>query len=312
LENDRLNILNMRNILIALLITILIGCNTEPVVENNNTLAKVDFSIDSLVNGSLVIVGGAMRDTIIFNTFIELAGGKDANIVIVPTAGTDTVTQEMMDRSKEYWTSRGVLNVTVLHTKDRDLANSDEFVAPIRNASGVWFTGGRQWRIADSYLGTLTQREFEAVLERGGVIGGSSAGATIQGSYLARGDTKANTIMMGDHEEGFAFINNVAIDQHLLKRNRQFDLVEILIVHPGLLGIGLDENTAIVVQGSEFEVIGKSLVAIYDTKLWMEYNDSTVLRNGGKFFFLSSGDKYNFVERKVSHWSGNNRQLANQ
>jgi len=237
LENDRLNILNMRKIFIALLITILIGCNTEPVVENNNTLAKVDFSIDSLVNGSLVIVGGAMRDTIIFNTFIELAGGRDANFVIVPTAGTDTVTQEMMDRSKEYWTSRGVLNVTVLHTKDRDLANSDEFVAPIRNASGVWFTGGRQWRIADSYLGTLTQREFEAVLERGGVIGGSSAGATIQGSYLARGDTKANTIMMGDHEEGFAFINNVAIDQHLLKRNRQFDLVEILIVHPGLLAI---------------------------------------------------------------------------
>jgi len=143
-----------------------------------------------------------------------------------------------MDRSKEYWTSRGVMNVTVLHTKDRDLADSEEFVAPIRNATGVWFTGGRQWRIADSYLGTLTQREFEAVLERGGVIGGSSAGATIQGSYLARGDTKANTIMMGDHEEGFAFINNVAIDQHLLKRNRQFDLVEILTAHPGLLGIG--------------------------------------------------------------------------
>lgn len=302
----------MRNIFIALLITILIGCNTEPVVEDNNELANVDFSIDSLANGSLVIVGGAMRDTIIFNTFIELAGGKDANIVVVPTAGTDTVTQEMMDRSKEYWTSRGVVNVTVLHTKDKDLADSEEFVAPIRNANGVWFTGGRQWRIADSYLGTLTQREFEAVLERGGVIGGSSAGATIQGSYLARGDTKANTIMMGDHEEGFAFINNVAIDQHILKRNRQFDLIEILTAHPGLLGIGLDENTAIVVQGSEFEVIGKSLVAIYDTKLWKENNDSTVLRNGGKFFFLSSGDKYNFVERKVSHWSGNNRQLANQ
>lgn len=312
MENDRLNISDMRNIFIALLITIVIGCNTEPVVENNYLMANADFSIDSLTNGSLVIVGGAMRDTTISNTFIELAGGKDANIVVVPTAGTDTVTQEMMDRSKEYWTSRGVVNVTVLHTKDRDLADSEEFVAPIRNASGVWFTGGRQWRIADSYLGTLTQREFEAVLERGGVIGGSSAGATIQGSYLARGDTKANTIMMGDHEEGFAFINNVAIDQHLLKRNRQFDLVEILIAHPGLLGIGLDENTAIVVQGSEFEVIGKSLVAIYDTKLWMEYNDSTVLRNGGKFFFLSSGDKYNFVERKVSHWSGNNRQLANQ
>ncbi len=301
----------MRNIFIALLITIVIACNTEPIVESNNSLSDIDFNIDALTNGSLVIVGGAMRDSTISNKFIELAGGKDANIVVVPTAGTDTVTQEMMDRSKEYWTSRGVMNVTVLHTKDRQLANSEEFTEPIRNAKGVWFTGGRQWRIADSYLGTLTQREFESVLERGGVIGGSSAGATIQGSYLARGDTQTNTIMMGDHEEGFSFINNVAIDQHLLKRNRQFDLVEILMAHPGLLGIGLDENTAIVVQGSEFEVIGKSLVAIYNTKLWKEHNDSTVLRNGGKFFFLSSGDRYNFVERKVSYWSGNNRQLSN-
>jgi len=302
----------MKYILNLLLIAVVISCKTDPIAESNNSLTDVDFSIDSLTNGSLVIVGGAMRDTTIFNKFIELAGGKDANIIVVPTAGTDTVTQEMMDRSKEYWTSRGVNNVKVLHTKDRDLANSGEFVASIRNANGVWFTGGRQWRIADSYLGTLTQREFEAVLERGGVIGGSSAGATIQGSYLARGDTKTNTVMMGDHEEGFAFINNVTIDQHLLKRNRQFDLIEILNAHPGLLGIGLDENTAIVVRGSEFEVIGKSLVAIYNTKLWEENNDSTVLRNGGKFFFLSSGDKYNFVERIVSHWSGNNRQLANE
>ncbi len=89
MENDRLDISDMRNIFIALFITIVIGCNTEPVVENNHTLADVDFSIDSLTNGSLVIVGGAMRDTIISNTFIELAGGKDANIVVVPTAGTD-------------------------------------------------------------------------------------------------------------------------------------------------------------------------------------------------------------------------------
>ena len=81
--------------------------------------------------------------------------------------------------------------------------------------------GGRQWRIADSYLGTLTEKEFRTVLDRGGVIGGSSAGATIQGSYLARGDTQANTIMMGDHEQGFAYIENVAIDQHLLVRIKQ-------------------------------------------------------------------------------------------
>ena len=80
------------------------------------------------------------------------------------------------------------------------------------------------------------------------VIGGSSAGATIQGSYLARGDAKTNTIMMGDHEEGFGFLKNAAIDQHLLRRNRQFDLLEVIRARPELLGIGIDEDTAIVVD----------------------------------------------------------------
>ena len=120
--------------------------------------------------------------------------------------------------------------------------------------------------MADSYLGTATHEALKDLLERGGVIAGSSAGATIQGSYLARGDTQTNTLMMGDHEEGLGFVTNVAIDQHLLTRNRQFDLFEIVEHRPELLGIGLDENTGILVQGNQFEVLGASFVAIYDGK----------------------------------------------
>ena len=260
---------------------------------------------DLLENGKLVIVGGAMRDTVIFNRFIELAGGKESNIVIFPTAGADTVTTEMMDRSHDFMVSRGVNNVTVLHTKDRELANSEKFYGSIDEASGVWFTGGRQWRIADSYLGTATQTAIENLLKRGGVVGGSSAGATIQGSYLARGDTKTNTIMMGDHEEGFGFLPNTAIDQHLLKRNRQFDLVEIVSAKPELLGIGIDENTAIIVRKDEFEVIGSGYVAIYDHQLWSD----NVLHNEGKFFLLSKGDTYNWKDRMVKSWAGYGRGI---
>lgn len=214
-------------------------------------------------NGSLVIVGGAMRDTAIVRRFLDLAGGTDAPIVVIPTAGT-------ADRYGRFWPglrqfkALGATNLSVLHTRDRAVANSDEFVAPLRAARGVWFSGGRQWRLADTYLDTKVHDELWALLERGGVIGGSSAGATIQGSYLARGDTRSNTIMMGDHEEGMAFLRNVAIDQHLLRRNRQFDLIEIIEAHPELLGIGLDENTAIVVRGDAFEVMGQGYVAIYD------------------------------------------------
>ena len=259
--------------------------------------------------GSLVIAGGGRLDTSIMHKFINLAGGLDASFVIIPTAmGGDSLD---LESRKEFLTSYGVSKVTVLHTRDPEEANTEKFTKPILKADGVWFSGGRQWRLADSYLNTLTENELNAVLERGGVIGGSSAGATIQGSYLVRGDTKGNTLMMGDHIRGFSFLKNSAIDQHLLKRNRQFDLIEVLEKFPELLGIGLDESTAIVVTGDEFEVIGKSFVAIYDTHLWPDPNKDIpgVLPNGGRFFLLCSGDKYNIKTREVIYWKNNSRKL---
>jgi len=279
----------------------MISCQTKAVDENVATRKVVEYNNSPLESGSLVIVGGGLRDTLIFDQFMELAGGMDAPIVVVADAMADTITTRMVEYQQHYFDSLGATHFTILHTKDHDVANSDEFVKPIKEASGVWFVGGRQWRIVDSYMGTLAQTEFENVLRRGGVIGGSSAGATIQGSYLARGDTKSNTIMMGDHEKGFAYLKNVAIDQHVLRRNRQFDLEEIISAHPQLLGIGIDENTALVVQNDQFKVIGASYVAIYDTRHWQEYapSDSLVLPHDGKFFFLQPGDVYNFVKREI-------------
>ena len=241
-------------------------------------------------NGSLVIVGGAMSDTGIMEHFLDLAGGPDASIVVIPTAGGDDEYDQFY-QGLNSWRDVGATHLTVLHTKDRAEANSDAFVKAIREANGVWFPGGRQWRLADSYLGTKTEEELWNLLERGGVIGGSSAGATIQGSYLARGDTRTNTIMMGDHEEGFGFLRNTAIDQHVLRRNRQFDLIEIIRARPELLGIGIDENTAIVVQGDEFEVIGQSYVLIYDNQ--------SVVGHSGLFYFLSPGDQFDLATREA-------------
>ncbi|MEM6806293.1 MAG: Type 1 glutamine amidotransferase-like domain-containing protein, partial [Bacteroidota bacterium] len=130
---------------------------------------------------------------------------------------------------------------------------------------------------------------------------GSSAGATIQGSYLARGDTKNNQIMMGDHEVGFGFLKNVAIDQHVLARNRQFDLFTILKEKPELLGIGLDENTAIFVQGDEFEVLGASFVLMYDQGFHSRegYKLKKLPSKESLFYFLKEGEKYDLKKRKV-------------
>ncbi|MCH8127157.1 cyanophycinase [candidate division KSB1 bacterium] len=241
-------------------------------------------------NGSLVIAGGAVRGEEIIKRFLDLAGGADVPIVVIPTAGGGE-TYDQYWRGLRQFKAAGATDLTVLHTKDPKVANTVEFVNVIKKARGVWFSGGRQWRLADSYLNTKVHDELWNLLERGGVIGGSSAGATIQGSYLARGDSKTNTIMMGDHEVGLGFLKNSAIDQHLLRRNRQFDLIEIIKAHPKLLGIGLDENTAIVVNGDQFEVIGQSYVAIYD------YNSS--IDSGGLFYFLAPGDRFNLKTREA-------------
>jgi cyanophycinase len=254
-------------------------------------------------NGHLIIAGGNLRDTSVFNLFIRLAGGPTAPIVIIPTAAEDGFFEEdsAMIRLERRYHKLGFQNITILHTRNAEEADTEAFTKPITTARGVWFPGGRQWRLADSYLNTRTHGELNNLLTRGGVIGGSSAGATIQGSFLARGDTRANTIMAGNHLEGLSFINNVAIDQHLLARNRHFDMFEILDLYPDLLGIGLDENTAIHVTGDTFEVIGKSYVAIYDRCRWSAERDTTYQLPAGaeEFYFLRRGQRYDMRNRTV-------------
>jgi cyanophycinase len=242
--------------------------------------------------GSLVIVGGAMQDPAIVQRFIELAGGTEAPIVIIPTAGEADEDYHQFWSGLKQWRDNGAKHLTVLHTRDRKVADSEAFVRPLREARGVFFAGGRQWRLADSYLDTLTHKELAALLARGGVIGGSSAGASILSSFMVRGDTKSNEKMIGDHTVGLGFLKNAAIDQHLLRRNRQFDMLEVIDKHPALLGIGIDEDTAIVVRGDQFDVIGKSYVVIYSNK--------PVAGANGRFYFMGAGDRFDMKERKAT------------
>lgn len=251
--------------------------------------------------GTLLVIGGSASE-IFYEKFMELVGGPDAPIVVIPTAITsDTIKPDDLERFRNSFIEKGFNQVTVLHTRDREEANSKAFVKPIHKAAGIWFSGGRQWRHADSYLNTRTHKAFFELLDRGGVIAGSSAGATIQGSYLARGDTRKNTIMMGDHEEGLSFIKNIAIDQHLFARNRQFDMFEILDKRPELLGIGLDEDTGIIVKGHQFTVFGNSYVAIYDGTRWSAERDTTYsLPQGSRdFYLLREGQQYDMLHRHI-------------
>jgi cyanophycinase len=244
-------------------------------------------------HGALVIVGGGRVGPEILTRFFDLAGGRDAPLVVIPTAGgAESYSNDWsgLKMFKDF----GVTNITVLHTTDRKVADSEAFVRPITAAKAVWFPGGRQWRLADAYLHTRTHREVERVLERGGVVGGSSAGASILASYMVRGAKENNYIMMAPgYEEGFGLIKGVAIDQHMLTRNRQDDLEEVVARHPEILGIGLDESTAIVVRGQQFEVAGASKVAIHDGR---SIESERQQRNGKKYFFMAPGERYDLTK----------------
>jgi cyanophycinase len=249
-------------------------------------------------SGSLVIAGGGRLSDTIITRFIELAGGEEARIVFVPTAeGSVSYPESAADFLK----SSGAKNVIILHTGSRDTADTEAFTRPLENATGVWFGGGRQWRLVDSYGGTRSEVMFRRVLERGGVIGGSSAGATIQGSFLVRGDTKNNQVMMGDHQKGFGYISNIAIDQHVLARNRQFDMFEVLNAHPGLLGISIDENTAAIVMGDTLQVLGASYILVYDGNFWSREGSSlkTIPDKASRFYMIRQGNRYDLKQRKI-------------
>jgi len=242
-------------------------------------------------SGSVMVVGGGQQGPEVFAKFIELAGGPDALIVDVPTAGGDSIDTSDGGRGLK---SAGARNVVVYHTTSRAVADADSFVAKIANARGVWFGGGRHFRLVNSYAGTKSERAFQAVLDRGGVVGGSSAGASILGDYLVRG-APSNDNRLFNHPQylkGFAYLRGVAIDQHVVARERLPDLHDSLTSRrPDLLGISEDEGTVWVVRGDSAEIIGRNKAFVYNGR---DANDA-----GKPFLTLHPGDRYNLATRRM-------------
>ena len=257
------------------------------------TLARADDPKVGPAHGSLIVHGGGRLEKDTIAEFIKLAGGPEGPFVIIPTANEGEVWDAAFVE-KSFLVRAGAKNVSVLHTRDRDVANSPAFVEPLTKARGVWLDGGRQWRYADAFLGTRVVVELNGVLARGGAIAGSSAGATIQGSYLVRGAPEGNQIMMAKgHEEGFGFLRGVAVDQHVIARHREDDLLAVIAAHPALLGLGIDEGTAIVVQGDRARVIGASKLIVSDPGY-------TPGADGKRWFSLAPGEVLDLATRRVA------------
>jgi cyanophycinase len=256
-------------------------------------------------NGVLLVDGGGTSDPIRAR-FLELAGGTNARLVVIPTGasgirfGSEGQKTNLLDpdwpRDRAEWKAYetylrqylGSGHVVVLHSRDRKVADSDAFVAPLRNATGVFLWPGNAGRYAQAYLGTRTQTELADVVRRGGVLFGSSAGAIILGSFTVRGRPDKPLLMPEGHTRGFGFLKNVAINPHLTQAKRENELVDVLEAHPELLGIGIDADAALLVRGEVFDVIGPGKVAIYDN----------LPHGGGWWYWLEPGDRFDLGQRK--------------
>ena len=247
--------------------------------------------------GKLIIIGGGSIPDSLFEFFAAHCGGKDQPIVYIPTATSDEKYIQQGGHLEKF-TSRGFTNLSTIHTRDKLKADAPDNITLIRKAKGIFFGGGDQDLIAQAYGNTQLYKEMLALLARGGVIMGTSAGATIMGALLVGGDARKDLTKSFPFQPAFSFIQNVDIDQHVLVRNRQFDLIPVIEKYPNHLGVGIDESTAIIVEGNKFKVWGNSYVMVYDAKDWAIQKNiwGKVLK---PFKMLYSGQSFDFNTHQI-------------
>ena len=205
--------------------------------------------------GALVIVGGGGMPDVVRDRFVALAGGKAARIVVIPTASEAADDKAEEGSYLDPWRKYEPTSLRLLHTRSRDRANDPTFARAIDEATAVWFSGGDQTKLTAAYLDTATDRAIHALLGRGGAVGGTSAGAAVMSQVMIEGgDPKAEV------GRGFGFVTRAVLDQHFLRRNRMNRLLGVLDSHPELIGLGIDESTALVIEGDRWSVLGRSYV----------------------------------------------------
>lgn len=246
-------------------------------------LHAADPEPPSKLAGSLVIAGGGPLPESIRNRFLELAGGDRANILVIPTANVKAEEPDLLP-TYNYFKSKGI-EVGLLHTRDRSKANEKTFAERIRQATGVWFTGGDQNRLIDAYQGTSVEKELHQLLNRGKVIGGTSAGAAVMSGVTILGGEQMATV-----GHGFGFLPGVIIDQHFINRNRLNRLKGVVAKNPRLLGVGIDEQTAIVVHGRTLTVLGEANVRVCWSPYKPQEEGIKVLKPGDQIDLLALYD----------------------
>jgi cyanophycinase len=217
--------------------------------------------------GHLVLIGGGEKPPEAMRKFVELAGGPQALIVAIPTGSKDP------DRGAYYVNlfkqEYGCANVVALEIQSKADAMRADHVEIARKAGGVFFGGGVQERIAGALLGTPVGAAIADAFNRGAVIGGTSAGTACQSDPMITGEGDFEVIRANSVElwQGLGFFRGVVVDQHFIARQRSNRLISVILEHPDLLGVGVDEDTAVWVRPDDtFQVMGRSCVMVLDAK----------------------------------------------
>lgn len=223
-----------------------------------------------------VILGGGVQTTgtadALVDRLIALAGGPTALIVVVPTASVTLPALPLagpwpanVDAIVRHIQSRGAKRIVVLHTRERRVANSEDFVKILRSASGVLITGGAFGVLQDTYHGTLVERELKALLSRGGVLAGDSAGAISLGCFWVGWDPAQKLPMRVS--DGLCVLPDVTVTPHIETFGdvkRAADVLKYLRAHPETIGLNIHEETVLLLRGSIAEVFGKGSVSVLD------------------------------------------------
>lgn len=227
--------------------------------------------------GSLFIVGGGPRPPELMQRFVELAGGPGkAVILVLPMASADSMAGPSLVRELE-----GLGATARYAVIRRDAADSEQALAHLEGITGIWFNGGVQSRLTDALGGSRFEQGMHEAYRNGAVIGGTSAGAAVMSAHMITGDeqrpggarpvTNDNWITVEPDNvvttRGFGFLTNAIVDQHFLRRKRYARLLSLAVDHPTLIGVGIDESTAIEVGANgRWTVRGTSKVLIVDPR----------------------------------------------
>jgi cyanophycin synthetase len=258
------------------------------------------------VRGKLFVIGGRVDregDRTILREFVREAGGAQARIVVM-TVATDQP-RELGDDYRKTFEELRVGEIRVIDVSRRKDAFNPDSLSAIEGATAVFFTGGDQLHVTSLIGGTPMQEVLYRRHRQGFVLGGTSAGAAMMSNtMIIRGDSNSNPRFGGiDIAPGMDFVPNTIIDTHFSQRGRLGRLLTAVAHYPQDLGLGVDENTALVVTGSQFEVIGENSVTVadgggmtYTTLPDIEQNESLSL-HGVKVHVLAAGQRFDLLKR---------------